>query len=76
MNIEIVDIQNESISKVAPLVACFRAALKSYKGIQACPNVEAGADEILEYLEAGFPIYAAIYLITKQRDFYGDRETN
>ena len=59
MDIEIVDIQNKSISKVAPLVASFRAALKSYKGIQACPNVEAGADEILEYLKAGFPIYAA-----------------
>ena len=59
MDIEIINIQNENIRKVAPLVANFRVALKSYKGIQARPNVEAGVDELLEYLEAGFPIYAA-----------------
>lgn len=59
MDIEIIDVQNEDIRKVAPLVANFRVALKSYKCVQARPNIEAGADEILEYLEAGFPIYAA-----------------
>ncbi len=38
---EIIDIQNEDVRKAAPLVADFRVALKSYKGIQAHPDVEA-----------------------------------
>lgn len=41
MDIEIIDIQNEDVRKAAPLVADFRVALKSYKGIQAHPDVEA-----------------------------------
>lgn len=59
MDIEIIDMQNEDTRKVAPLVADFRVALKSYKGIQARPNIEDGAEEILEYLQAGFPVYVA-----------------
>ena len=44
--------------KIAPLVAAFRTQLKSYKGIESQPNTEAGKEEILEYLESGFPVYA------------------
>ena len=44
--------------KIAPLVAAFRTQLKSYKGSESQPNTEAGKEEILEYLESGFPVYA------------------
>lgn len=44
--------------KVAPLVAAFRVQLKSYKGITAKPNVKEGKEEIIEFLESGFPTYA------------------
>lgn len=59
MDTQVILIKKEDAGKIAPLVADFRVALKSYKGIQACPNIEAGAEEILEYLQAGFPVYAA-----------------
>lgn len=67
MDIQIINIQKDDAGKIAPLAADFRVALKSYKGIQARPNIEAGADEILEYLDAGFPVYAA----TVQGQFVG-----
>ena len=43
---------------MAPLVAAFRTQLRSYKGIKSQPNIEAGKEEIIEFLESGFPIYA------------------
>ncbi len=43
---------------IAPLAAAFRIQLKSYKGIKSQPNIEAGREEILEFLESGFPVYA------------------
>ncbi len=43
---------------LAPLAAAFRTRLKSFKGIVSKPDPEAGKKEILEYLEAGFPVYA------------------
>jgi ribosomal protein S18 acetylase RimI-like enzyme len=43
---------------IAPLAAAFRAQLKAYKGIQSPPDTEAGKEEISEFLEAGFPVYA------------------
>ena len=44
--------------KLAPLAAAFRTQLKSYKGIQSQPNIDAGKEELLEFLESGFPVYA------------------
>lgn len=44
--------------RIAPLAAAFRVQLKAYKGIKSQPNLNAGKEEILEYLESGFPIYA------------------
>lgn len=43
---------------IAPLAAAFRIQLKSYKGITSQPNIEAGREEILEFLESGVPVYA------------------
>ena len=48
------------IPAVAPLAAQFRVALKSYKGITAVPDEAAGAAELREYLDAGYPVFAAV----------------
>ena len=55
---ELIKIGIMDADKIAPLVAAFRTQLKSYKGIESRPNTEAGKEEILEYLESGFPAYA------------------
>ena len=55
---ELIKVSFSDADKVAPLVAAFRIQLKSFKGIKSQLNVEAGKGEILEYLEAGFPVYA------------------
>ena len=46
------------VDRIAPLVAAFRVQLKSYKGIKSQPYIGAGKEEIIEYLESGFPVYA------------------
>ena len=43
---------------LAEMVALFRVELRSYKGIKSKPNIEAGREEIDEYLSAKFPVYA------------------
>ena len=45
---------------LAELAALFRVELRSYKGIASKPNLEAGREEMEEYLAAGFPVFAAI----------------
>ena len=45
---------------LAEMVALFRVELRSYKGIVSKTNIEAGREEIEEYLAAGFPVFAAI----------------
>ena len=54
--IKIVQVTDE----LAQLVALFRVELRSYKGIVSKPNMDAGREEMEEYLAAGFPVYAAI----------------
>ena len=41
-------------------MARFQVTLKGYKGIAAQPDEAAGRDELLEYLGAGYPVYAAV----------------
>ena len=55
---ELVKICLKNADKIAPLAADFRIQLKSYKGINAQPNIEAGKEEIIEFLNSGFPVYA------------------
>lgn len=55
---ELVKVDLKDADRVAPLAAAFRVQLKSYKGIQSQPDVEAGREEIVEFLNAGFPVYA------------------
>ena len=45
---------------LAEMVALFRVELRSYKGIVSKPNVEAGREEMAEYLTANFPVFAAV----------------
>ncbi len=45
---------------LAEMVALFRVALRSYKGITAKPNMDAVREELEEYLAAGFPTFAAL----------------
>ena len=56
----VIDKLTESeIPAVAPLAAQFRVTLKSFRGISSVPDEEAGAAELKEYLDAGFPVYTA-----------------
>ena len=45
---------------LAEMVALFRVDLRSYKGIVSKPNMDAGRDDMEEYLAAGFPVFAAL----------------
>ena len=45
---------------LAEMVALFRVELRSYKGIVSKSNIEAGREEMEEYLSAKFPVYAAL----------------
>lgn len=56
---EIVQISKNEAKMIAPLVASFRVDLKQLKGIKSQPNIAASLEEIEEYLDAGFPCYAA-----------------
>ena len=57
MNITRLD--SRAVDRLAPLAAEFRATLLSYKGIRARADLNAGKEELLEFLEAGFPVFAA-----------------
>jgi len=57
---EIIDIIRNNAEQSAELVAEFRVELKSYKGIIAKPNIKAGWEELLEYIDSDFPCFAAI----------------
>ena len=45
---------------LAEMVALFRVELRSYKGIKSKQNIEAGREEMEEYLSAKFPVYTAL----------------
>ena len=45
---------------LAEMVALFRVELRSYKGITSRANMEAGREEMEEYLSAKFPVFAAL----------------
>ena len=59
MDIKLIEITHVN-DCLAELVALFRVELRSYKGIATRPNVEAGREEMDEYLVAGFPVFAAL----------------
>ena len=58
---EIIRLNESHGDAVAPLIAAFRAALRSYKGILSeSADTPAGKEEFMEYLEAGYPVFAAV----------------
>ncbi|MDE5891603.1 MAG: GNAT family N-acetyltransferase [Acetatifactor sp.] len=58
---KIVEITPSNAEQTAELVADFRVTLKSYKGIMAKPDIDAGKEEMEEYLASGFPCFVAVY---------------
>lgn len=56
---ELIEININDADRVAPLVAAFRVQLKAYKGINSAPNVEAGKEEIIDFMNSRFPVFAA-----------------
>ena len=56
---EIRRLDRDEVGRVAPLTALFRVALLEYKGIVGMPDTAAGYEELMEYLDAGWPIYYA-----------------
>ena len=55
---KLIEIQCRDADRLAPLVADFRVTLNGYRGIASQPRVEAAREEIGEFLDAGFPIFA------------------
>ena len=55
----IITIDENAAGRVAPLVAAFRVFLRSLNGIVSEPDVDAGREEILEFLSSGYPVFAA-----------------
>lgn len=55
----LVSIDESLVDKIAPLAADFRVTLRSYKGISSAADITAGQKELLDFLKAGYPIFAA-----------------
>ena len=55
----LIRITENDVDRLAPLVADFRVTLNGYRGISSQPKVEAAREEIGEFLDAGFPVFAA-----------------
>ena len=51
---------SQATDDLAQMVALFRVELRSYKGIASKPDLEAGREEMEEYLAAGFPVFATL----------------
>lgn len=61
MKMEIREVKlNDINDELAEMVALFRVELRSYKGITSTPNIEAGKEEMEEYLLANFPVFVAL----------------
>ena len=56
----ITELTAEWLDETAQLTAAFRVELNGYKGIASRPNAEAGRAELLEYQQAGYPVYVAL----------------
>ena len=58
--LSVISINEKNAAHAAALVANFRMELKELKGISSAPNHEAGKEEILEYVQADWPCFAAV----------------
>ncbi len=55
---KLIRIDTENAERLAPLTAAFRVTLNGYRGIASAPDVPAGRAEVIEFLDAGFPVFA------------------
>ena len=55
---KLIRIDTESAHRLASLVAAFRVTLNGYRGIASAPDVPAGRAEVIEFLDAGMPVFA------------------
>ena len=56
---EVIEVRQAN-DEFAEMVAQFRVELRSYKGVVSKPNLEAGREEMEDYLSARFPVFAAL----------------
>ena len=57
-SMELIEIQRSDADRLAPLVAAFRVTLNGYRGIVSVPKIEEAREEIVEFLDAGMPVFA------------------
>lgn len=55
----IIKIDNSNSDRVVQLIADFRVLLSSFKGISSEPDILWAKEEIEEFLDDGFPVFAA-----------------
>ena len=55
---ELIKIRSKDADQLASLVVAFRDQLRAYKGLPAQGDIDGGRQEILDFLNAGFPVYA------------------
>ncbi|MBR5059608.1 MAG: GNAT family N-acetyltransferase [Clostridia bacterium] len=55
----VIRINENNAAKVIPLIASFRAELLSYKGTAAEPDAKRAEEELFEFLDKGYPVFAA-----------------
>ena len=58
----IIRIDESKAYKIASLVAEFRVALRSYKGIESQADIESGKEEILEFLNILLLLIVGLYI--------------
>ncbi len=56
---EIIRIGEKELPSLAPLAADFRAALNALRGVELRPDDAEAEEELLGYLKAGWPVFAA-----------------
>ncbi|MFY9130925.1 MAG: GNAT family N-acetyltransferase [Saccharofermentanales bacterium] len=56
---KIIKIDKETANLVAPLVADFRVTLREYKNIVSQADIDSGKKEIIDFLNSGYPVFAA-----------------
>lgn len=56
---EIIRLDESRMDAVAPLIAAFRVALRAFKGVQSEPDIDEAKEEFLDFLKAGYPVFAA-----------------
>ena len=56
---KLIRIDETTAEKVIPLIADFRVTLRAYKGVRAEPDLAWAREEIFEFLDKQYPVFAA-----------------